>query len=137
MVFELCEQIYRQRERETNRHTRHNNLQPSTHTHIHKCFTAPWILSGTTQVSQYQKKHSPTLTYRGHHSQGMKNKHIIIHCIFSFFFCSNLRRFFSSLLRPPPPDELTYKYHSSSKCNVSNNVVNITHNQHFNNLLLL
>ena len=31
-------------------------------------FTALWILSGTTQMSQYQKKHSPTYTYRGHQS---------------------------------------------------------------------
>jgi len=29
-------------------------------------FMALWILSGTTRVSQYQKKHSPTHTYRGH-----------------------------------------------------------------------
>jgi len=35
---------------------------------IHNCFTAFWILSGTTQVSQYQKKHSPTHTYHGHQS---------------------------------------------------------------------
>jgi len=27
-------------------------------------FTALWILSGTTRVSQYEKKHSPTHTYR-------------------------------------------------------------------------
>jgi len=27
-----------------------------------------WILSRTTRVSRYQKKHSPTHTYRGHHS---------------------------------------------------------------------
>jgi len=31
-------------------------------------FTALWILSGTTRVSRYQKKHSPTHTYRGHRS---------------------------------------------------------------------
>jgi len=31
-------------------------------------FTALWILSGTTQGSWYQKKHSPTDTYRGHQS---------------------------------------------------------------------
>jgi len=37
-----------------------------THTHIHNCFTAVWILSGTTQVSLYQKKHSLAHTYRGH-----------------------------------------------------------------------
>jgi len=29
-------------------------------THTHKRFTALWILSGTTRVSRYQKKHSPT-----------------------------------------------------------------------------
>ena len=39
-----------------------------THAHSHNHFTALWILSGTTQVSQYQKKHSPTHTYRGHQS---------------------------------------------------------------------
>ena len=32
------------------------------------CFTALWILSGTTRVSRYQKKHSHTNTYRGHQS---------------------------------------------------------------------
>jgi len=35
---------------------------------LHNCFTALWILSGTTQVSQYQKKHSPTHIYRSHQS---------------------------------------------------------------------
>jgi len=35
-------------------------------THTHNRFTALWILSRTTQVSRYQKKHSPTRTYRGH-----------------------------------------------------------------------
>ena len=39
-----------------------------THTHTHNCFTALWILSGTTRVSRYQKKHSPTHTHRGHQS---------------------------------------------------------------------
>ena len=34
----------------------------------HNCFTALWILSGTTRVSRYQKKHSPTHTHRGHQS---------------------------------------------------------------------
>ena len=36
------------------------------HTHTHNHFKALWILSGTTWVSRYQKKHSPTHTYRGH-----------------------------------------------------------------------
>jgi len=38
------------------------------HTHTHNRFTALWILSGTTWVSRYQKKHSPTHTYRGRQS---------------------------------------------------------------------
>jgi len=36
------------------------------HTHTQNCFTALWILFGTTWVSRYQKKHSPTHTHRGH-----------------------------------------------------------------------
>jgi len=31
-------------------------------------FMALWILSGTTRVSRYQKKHSPTHTHRGRQS---------------------------------------------------------------------
>jgi len=38
----------------------------SSHTNNH--FTALWILSWTTRVSRYQKKHSPTHTFRGHQS---------------------------------------------------------------------
>jgi len=37
-----------------------------SHTCTH--FTALWIVSRTTRVSRYQKKHSPTHTYRGHQS---------------------------------------------------------------------
>jgi len=37
-------------------------------THTQNCFTAFWILSGTTRVNQYQKKHSSIHTYRGHQS---------------------------------------------------------------------
>jgi len=43
-------------------------LSTHTHTHPHNHFTALWILSGTNRVSQHQKKHSPTHTYRGHKS---------------------------------------------------------------------
>jgi len=39
-----------------------------THTHTHNRFMALWILSRTTRVSRYQKKHSPTHTYHGHQS---------------------------------------------------------------------
>ena len=40
----------------------------NTHTHTHNHFMALRILSGTTWVSRYQKKHSPTHTYRGNQS---------------------------------------------------------------------
>jgi len=40
----------------------------NTHTHTHNCFMALWNLSGTTRVSRYQKKHSPTHTHRGRQS---------------------------------------------------------------------
>jgi len=36
--------------------------------HTHNHFMALWILSGTTWVSQYQKKHWPTHTSPGHQS---------------------------------------------------------------------
>jgi len=38
---------------------------------------ALWILSGTSWVSRYQKKHSPTHTYRGHQSSLTCFFHII------------------------------------------------------------
>jgi len=47
----------------------------NTHTHNH--FTAVWILSRTTRVSQYQKKRSPTHTYRGHQSSLICFIHLI------------------------------------------------------------
>jgi len=36
------------------------------YTHTHTTIMAVWILCGTTRVSQYQKKLSPTHTYCGH-----------------------------------------------------------------------
>jgi len=49
-------------------HWDHSHLS-SIHTHApYNRFTALWILSGTTQVSRYQKKHSPIHTHRGHQS---------------------------------------------------------------------
>jgi len=41
---------------------------PGYYTHTHNRFTALWNLSGTTQVSRYQKKLSPTHTHCGHQS---------------------------------------------------------------------
>jgi len=44
------------------------HVENKVHTHTHNRFTALWILSGTTRVSRYQKKHSPTHTHHGHQS---------------------------------------------------------------------
>jgi len=44
----------------------HMHTHTCTHARTHTHTTALWILSGTTQVSRYQKKHSPTHTYCGH-----------------------------------------------------------------------
>jgi len=44
----------------------HFCLLMHAHTRTHKRFMALWILSGTTQVSQYQKKHLLCHIYRGH-----------------------------------------------------------------------
>ena len=46
----------------------HKHMHMHMHTHTTHRFMALWILSGTTRVSRYQKKHSPTHTYRGHQS---------------------------------------------------------------------
>jgi len=47
------------------------------HTQTHNHFTAIWILSGTTWVSQYQKKYSSTHTYRGHQSSLICYLHLL------------------------------------------------------------
>jgi len=52
------------------------DITPSAHTHNR--FTALWILSGTTRVSRYQKKHSPTHTHRGHQSSPSTTIHGIL-----------------------------------------------------------
>ena len=44
----------------------HINLRTFAINYYCNHFTAFWTLSGTTRVSRYQKKHSPTHTYRGH-----------------------------------------------------------------------
>jgi len=61
----------------------------TTHTHTHNGFTAFWILSGTTWVCWYHNRHSPTRTYRGHHSSLICFIHHILHvqfmCLTDFF----------------------------------------------------
>jgi len=46
----------------------YHNTHARMHAHTHNHFTARRILSRTTQVSWYQKKHSPTHTHRGDQS---------------------------------------------------------------------
>ena len=58
------------------------------YTHTHNCFTALWILSRTTCMSRYQKKHSPTYTYRDHQSSSICFLHILRSITSSLF---NLR----------------------------------------------
>jgi len=41
-------------------------LLSKEHTHIHSTVLQLWILSGTTRVSGYKKKHSPAHTYPRH-----------------------------------------------------------------------
>jgi len=43
-------------------------LTDFNHTHAYTTILWLWILSGTTWVSGYQKKHSPTHTYHGQYS---------------------------------------------------------------------
>ena len=53
----------------TTSHGSHNiNIQCYTDTHTHTQLFYGSLDSGTTRVSRYQKKHSPTYTYRGHQS---------------------------------------------------------------------
>jgi len=58
------------------------------HTRIHNCFMTLWILSGTTRVSRYQKKHSPSHNYRGHQSSLICFIHLMLSMASSLF---NLR----------------------------------------------
>jgi len=84
----------------------------TTHTHIytHNRFTALWILSGTTRVSWYQKKHSPTHTHRGHQSSYLLPPSTTIHGIlpiqstcFMSFSTISLQVFFGLPLGLAPP----------------------------------
>jgi len=59
--------------------------------HTHHCFTALWILSVTTRVSQYKKKHSPTHTYHGHQSSLICFLHLLRSMV-SFLFNLHARQ---------------------------------------------
>ena len=90
---------------EVNTHTHkrtHARMPTSTHarmhTHTHNRFTALWILSGTTHVSRYQKKHSPSHNYRGHQSSFICFIHLIRFVASSLFNLHAWQSFFSQSL---------------------------------------
>jgi len=65
--------------------TRMYRMVLTTRTHVHNRFTALWILSGTSRVSRYQKKHSPTYTYHGHQSSLICFIHLLLSMASSLF----------------------------------------------------
>ena len=89
-----------------------------THTHTHNHFTVLWILSRTTHVSQYQKKHSPTHTYCGHQSSLICFLHLLQSMRSSLFnlclslFPQSLSKFsLVYLLAWHPPFHTPYSIH--------------------------
>jgi len=71
-----------------------------TPTYTHNCFTALWILSGTTRVSRFQKKHSPTHTYC-EWSAVMNTKNIaVFSAVLLAMLATSSVRLFSKLLEP-------------------------------------
>jgi len=72
-----------------------------THTHTHNHFTALWILSGTTRVSRYQKKHSPIRTYYGHQSSLICFIHLLSSMASSLFNLHAWQSFSTISLQSP------------------------------------
>jgi len=69
------------------------SVDKNTHTHTHNHFTALWTLSGITRVIRYQKKHSPTHTYRGHQSSLICFLHLLRSVASSLFNLCALQSF--------------------------------------------
>ena len=69
------------------------------HTYTHNHFTALWILSGTTWMSWYQKKYSPTHTYCAHQSSLICFFHIIQSTASSLFNPRAWQSFFTISLQ--------------------------------------
>jgi len=90
------------------------------HIHTHNCFTALWILSGTTPVSPYQKKYSPTHTYCGQQSSLVCFLHLLWSTASSLFnlhawqsFSQSLSKFsLVYLLAWHPPYHTPYMFDS-------------------------
>jgi len=70
-----------------------------THTHTHNRFMAHRILSRTTQVNWYQKKHSHTQTYHGHQSSLICFLHLLRSMASSLFNLHAWQSFFTISLQ--------------------------------------
>jgi len=68
-----------------------------TYTHTRNCFMALWILAGTTGVSRYQKKHSPTHTNLDHQSSLICFLHLLRSTASSQFNLCASQSFFTAL----------------------------------------
>ena len=98
-----------------------------THTQAHNHFTALWILSGTTRVSHYQKKHSPTYTYHGHQSSLICFIHLLrswhppcsIHAPDSLF-PQSLSKFSLPTSRPGTPTSYSIRFFTQSLSSLRN-----------------
>jgi len=67
--------------------------------HTHNRFMALWILSRTTRVSQYQKKHAPTDTCHGHQSSLICFLHLLRSVASSLFNLHAWQSFFTISLQ--------------------------------------
>ena len=78
--------------KQSKQHMRHVFISCTTEsatsipTNAHTTILRLWILSRTTRVSRYQKKHSPAHTYRGHQSSLICFIHLIRSMASSLFF---------------------------------------------------
>jgi len=71
----------------------HTHTCTHAQTHTHNLFTALWTLSGTTRMSRYQQKHSPTYTYCGHHTSLIYFLHLLQSMASSLFNLHALQSF--------------------------------------------
>jgi len=85
-------------------------------------FMALWTLSGTSRVSQYQKKHPPTHTYRGHQSSLIYFLHLLRSvacslfnlCVWQSFSSISLQVFFGLPLGLSPSTSYSIHFFTQS-----------------------
>jgi len=95
---------------------------PSSIPHTHNHFTALWILSGITQVSWYQKKHSPTHTSCDHQPSFISFLHLLRYIASSLFnlrawqsFCTtSVQVFFGLVLGLAPSTSYSIHFFTQS-----------------------